>query len=1233
MVRISVVIPTLNSEKYLKECIDSLLNQTFNDFEILIIDDGSTDNTIEILNSYNSSKIKIISGPKKGISAALNLGLDIAKGEYIARMDSDDICKVDRFKKQINFLDSNKDIAICGSFANCINEEKSYTWTKPVSDTDIKTMLLIDVSIIHPTVMMRKKQIDFYNLRYNIDYSASEDFDFWVRASEFVKFHNIPEELLCYRVHKANATSSRENAGRSIFLKIVQQNLIKKVGIVVPDNLIEAFWLANNDNIKFSYTELLNVSELFNELIKAVNSSDNYSQDLPTFQNLLITRINNLVRITSTNIVQQNYHNKQKNVLIVTPELTQTGAPLILFNLINILQKHDYSITLLAYCGGPLNKRFEDKNVPVIISPESFSNEELFKNITNNFGLIFVNTVLAYPAAKFLKEQSKTIWWIHEAEYVEQILIEKYPEIPEVLSNADNVFTVSNYAKTALSKFNKNISILKYGMDDIFRNEEIIRQDNNEKIYFSVLGAVEERKAHDVLIEAILDLPKEYSDKVKFNIIGSADKEYAIRLKEKTAEISNIAWYDFIPNVAQSDLFKDTDVLICISRDDPEPIVVSEAFMNQKVCLVSKNVGQKDMITDGVNGFIVETDNPIALKDKIIQIIDMKDELAIIGERSRQIYLENYTLEKFEQNLLGIINKTLDSSSKYFDEVSDSFLEKNKNIIEKLGLDYETKSKNKFNKICVAYLAYFNDAIDYDIQMVENFLNSYNENSAGVDHDLVIMAKNWTNDKEFAKLCDLAKVYDAKIIYLTDDGFDFGAYFRAANIIQSPYVFFIGSNNEIHAPNWLLYCYNALQSNSLIKLVGPMGSYEKGRSGKFPNPHIRTCSFMVERDLFVDYASKQKFPQTKEDTYQLEHCDASISKYVQNNGHLMAVVNSDGEVFLQDDWETSQTYISNDNAKALLTDKWARRYVTINVDLKPFIEITVWGQNKSVFPANLVKEYSSKVNIFVPNSTRFGVISSSVIHPLFIGSVNEGLNTEALQDISGDNISDKIDYYGELVGYYWVWKNILKNCEYEYIGFGQNCRLLDFNISSNSKNPFVPIYHDDFKPVSSLYTEESIFNSINGYDIILPEKNIYPVNIIDLYLSSHKKEDLDLAIIAILEKYPDYFESMKEVLSSNSMYLFGNFVIKKDLLSDFLSWLFDVLTNVENKINKTTYGDYSDIVASKFMSERLFNIWLVQNIKTRDLKVKSTTSYTIYYDYDEYQEALKNLDVNECVRG
>lgn len=207
MSKISVIMSVYNTkEEWLRESIESILSQTFSDFEFIIINDGSSNNVEEIILSYKDERIKYIKQENQGLAKSLNYGLKIAQGEYIARMDSDDISLPDRFKKQIDFLDKNKDISVLGTWFEFF--PKKYVLKHPEKICYLN--LLTCCCIGHPTVMFRRSDFEKYNLRYDSEYKC-EDYELWSRAIRYLKFANIQEVLLKYRWHENNLSKPTED--------------------------------------------------------------------------------------------------------------------------------------------------------------------------------------------------------------------------------------------------------------------------------------------------------------------------------------------------------------------------------------------------------------------------------------------------------------------------------------------------------------------------------------------------------------------------------------------------------------------------------------------------------------------------------------------------------------------------------------------------------------------------------------------------------------------------------------------------------------------------------------------------------------------------------------------------------------------------------------------------------------------------------------------------------------
>ncbi|NEU06807.1 glycosyltransferase [Flavihumibacter sp. R14] len=210
---VSVIMPVYNCGDYVAEAIQSILNQTFGDFELIIIDDQSTDHTREVVASFDDPRIRLIVKPKNsGYSISLNMGLELARGRFIARMDGDDISAGERFEKQVCFLNQNPQIAVCGTWFKIISTEEKIRY--PTSHEAIKVALLDYCVIGHPTVMFRKSFLEANDLRYNTDFEPAEDYELWSRIIALGEVANIPEILLEYRKHENQVSRSGQDTQR-----------------------------------------------------------------------------------------------------------------------------------------------------------------------------------------------------------------------------------------------------------------------------------------------------------------------------------------------------------------------------------------------------------------------------------------------------------------------------------------------------------------------------------------------------------------------------------------------------------------------------------------------------------------------------------------------------------------------------------------------------------------------------------------------------------------------------------------------------------------------------------------------------------------------------------------------------------------------------------------------------------------------------------------------------------
>jgi glycosyltransferase involved in cell wall biosynthesis len=210
--RISVIMPVYNNAPYLKEGIECILNQTFTDFELIILNDGSTDGSDEIINSYARHDNRIVfinDAVNKGLVYRLNQGIKLAKGEFIARTDGDDTCITGRFEKQIKFLENNPEITICSAWYEFMGDRSGIV-TLPLKHEEIKVLLIDYCTLAHALIMGRRSFFVDNNLEYDSMAISAEDYDLWTRIAEKATFANLPEVMLKYRMYSTQ--TSTQNA-------------------------------------------------------------------------------------------------------------------------------------------------------------------------------------------------------------------------------------------------------------------------------------------------------------------------------------------------------------------------------------------------------------------------------------------------------------------------------------------------------------------------------------------------------------------------------------------------------------------------------------------------------------------------------------------------------------------------------------------------------------------------------------------------------------------------------------------------------------------------------------------------------------------------------------------------------------------------------------------------------------------------------------------------------------
>lgn len=206
---VTVFMPVYNGEKYLNEAIDSVLNQTFKNFKLLIINDGSTDSSEQIIQSYTDERIQYVKNEKNlGLFGTRNRALEFVDTEFFSILDCDDVAYLDRLEVQYNFMKQNPDVYVCGGSGVIINEHSEVTENMKRDSGLLNLKLLFSNQLINSTLFLRSEL--FKNYRYE-DYPPAEDYEFAFRISQKYKIYNLPNVFVKYRIHGQNITNQKRD--------------------------------------------------------------------------------------------------------------------------------------------------------------------------------------------------------------------------------------------------------------------------------------------------------------------------------------------------------------------------------------------------------------------------------------------------------------------------------------------------------------------------------------------------------------------------------------------------------------------------------------------------------------------------------------------------------------------------------------------------------------------------------------------------------------------------------------------------------------------------------------------------------------------------------------------------------------------------------------------------------------------------------------------------------------
>lgn len=258
---VSVLMTVFNGMPYLKESVQSILNQSYTEFELVIVDDGSTDGSLEYLETIGDSRIKIIPGGRIGRGRALNLGLKHCKGKYIAINDADDVSMPNRLELQVEYLNEHKETGLLGSWKKIINSEADRIQAMPTSDSEIRRYFTIGQPIQHSTVMMRRDLVEMISgYDENLDFLL--DRELFLRMAEITNLEQLPDVLVLIRRSEKqffyNEYKGLRREKKSLYYRIKAINHFKFPKHWILREIVRSFWTLTPEEFRIF---LLNIAK------------------------------------------------------------------------------------------------------------------------------------------------------------------------------------------------------------------------------------------------------------------------------------------------------------------------------------------------------------------------------------------------------------------------------------------------------------------------------------------------------------------------------------------------------------------------------------------------------------------------------------------------------------------------------------------------------------------------------------------------------------------------------------------------------------------------------------------------------------------------------------------------------------------------------------------------------------------------------------------------------------
>ena len=351
---------------------------------------------------------------------------------------------------------------------------------------------------------------------------------------------------------------------------------------------------------------------------------------------------------------------KSRDVLFVSHDLSFSGAPILLLHLASWCQQHGIFPVVIAPEGGALRGKFQEAGIVTIIDPLVTTGHASFRKLLRDFDCVVANTIRTWQAVRVAHDEGVPVmWWLHETLAGDHFL-RKDANLRAALPLADFVFTPTERTCAVYRPFTDHpVRRLRSGIPDI-ADSVFPTSEQTGRIRFLLLGSMEPRKGQDIFVEAVRRLSPELQDKADFRIVGRIMvPEFAAKIGSAAREIKNLSVNTEIGHAEALDLLRQSDVLVCASRDEAMPMTIMEAMSLGKAIISTKVGGIAEVLEDGGNALMVRAENPRELAMALERLITERELIGALGRNARAAYEQNFTLDRFGHDFKAMLEEVI----------------------------------------------------------------------------------------------------------------------------------------------------------------------------------------------------------------------------------------------------------------------------------------------------------------------------------------------------------------------------------------------------------------------------------------------------------------------------------------------------------------------------------------------------------------------------------------------